>query len=277
MSTVLVTGAAGSIGSELVRQHAEAGDRVILFDNREPDCFDLYERLRLDGHGVECVIGDVRDERHLKAAFGHGPIDLVYHAAAYKCVTPMERQPRQSVEVNVVGSLNVMAAAAMHGDPRLVFISTDKAAKAECVMGASKRLVEAMAKRFGNVVVRFGNVMNSNGSVLPLWRGQIEAGKPLTVTDRRCRRYLMTIPEAVALVRKAAECAEPGETWVMDMGEPVSIMDMAYRLLDEMGRVPATYPIREIGLRDGEVLEEMLMTYDEARRAVKKSGFYVWK
>jgi len=269
---VLVTGAAGSIGSEIVRQHAEAGDRVLLFDNNEPECYDLYEKLAQEGKDVGVYIGDIRNPEDLKACAGTEH-DIVYHAAAYKCVTPMQWFPRQSIDVNVVGTMNVLQYIRCK---RLVFISTDKAAKAECVMGASKRLMELVVRERGGIVVRFGNVMNSRGSVIPLWVKQVKEGRPLTITDRRCKRFMMTIPEAVSLVREAGKNAEPGQTWIMDMGIPMSISKLAETVVRECGEDPTTYPMTEIGLRDGEVFEEILMTAEEKAKSKKVRNFYVF-
>lgn len=271
---VLVTGAAGSIGSEIVRQYAEEGNLVTGIDINEVGVFDLAEELGHLGHDVVPVVGDVRDRDWIAEAVRKASPDLILHAAAYKCVTPMENQPWQAINANVLGTYNVLQAARDSDIPKLVFISTDKAASMKCVMGASKRMGEILTKSFGYVTVRFGNVMGSRGSVVPFWKNQLERGQPVTVTDKRCERYFMTIPDAVTLVREAAEKGEEGETWILNMGSPVNIYDLARTVIRESGK-GEDYPIKIIGLRDGEALTERLMTPDEEERAEREGNFYV--
>lgn len=234
----------------------------------------MAEELKEAGGDVDYYVADIKDDDSIRQVFKLEMPKVVYHAAAYKCVTPMERQPRQSVMTNVVGTVNVMRAAVDIAAAKFVLISTDKAAKAECVMGASKRLMEAVARTFGMVTVRFGNVIGSRGSVFEIWQRQFKNKKPLTVTDYSCERYAMSLTDAVKLVREAAEKAKPGETWIMDMGERVTLGEYLSMFMDTAG-VPEGYPVKVIGLKPGESLTEEIMTAEERKRARLNGNFYV--
>lgn len=270
---ILVTGAAGSIGSELVRQCAANGDTVYCLDNNEVAVFDQIEELKLEGKDVCGRVGDIRNTDTLETVFSDFKPELVFHAAAYKCVTPMEQEPKESIDVNVIGTYNVMSAAKRHGVERLVYISTDKAASMNCVMGASKKMGEILARNFGYVAVRFGNVIGSRGSVIPLWQSQMSKGLPITITDERCERFFMSISDAVGLVREAASVGKPGEVMILDMGEPLKIIDVAKRILEDNPHRNHGYRI--IGLRPGEYLTERLMTEEEEKRAERRGKFFV--
>jgi FlaA1/EpsC-like NDP-sugar epimerase len=265
---VLVTGAGGSIGSELCRQIAAFGpSSLVLYERYENSLYTIANDLadRHAGVPVHPVIGDVTDFSRLDAVFSEHHPDVVFHAAAHKHVPLMEANPCEAIKNNVVGTRSVAEAAARHGADRFVLISTDKAANPSSVMGASKRVAELIlqgmttrsATRF--VTVRFGNVLGSNGSVIPRMLDQIRAGGPVTVTHPEIRRYFMLIPEAVSLVLQAAVFARDRETYVLDMGEQLKILDMARNLIRLSGFVPdEDIPISFVGLRPGEKLTEEL-------------------
>ena len=265
--TVLVTGAGGSIGSELCHQIARARPaRLVLLGHGENSIFavqnDLRERTR--GLNVEAVIADVRDADRLRVIFEQVRPSTVFHAAAHKHVPLMEANPQEAITNNVFGTRNVVNAALASGTERLVLISTDKAVQPSSVMGASKRIAEAIvtdaAKRSGRafVVVRFGNVLGSRGSVVPTFKRQIELGQPISVTHPEMTRFFMTIPEAVHLVLQAGGLGRGGELFVLNMGEPVLIVDLARDLIRLSGLEIEDIPIVFSGLRPGEKLEESL-------------------
>ncbi len=273
---VIITGGGGSIGSELCRQIASQNpDRLVIADINENGAFAVEQEL-LSRYGrdfpVSVEIVSIRDKQRVQELFRQVQPNVILHAAAHKHVPYMERNPQEAVKNNILGTWNVMEAAEQYGAERLVLISTDKAVHPTSVMGASKAVTEKMLFSGGKTVkaaVRFGNVAESAGSVLPLFRQQIEKGGPITVTDPRMTRYFMTIPEAAELVLKAAEIAENGDLMVLDMGEPISILDLAKKLAAEAG-----YPDMEIqftGLRPGEKIQEELLT-EEERRNVRKIG-----
>ena len=279
----LVAGAAGSIGSEVCAQLLEAGARrLVMVDVNENELYLLKRRLdrRYPDRLVVPEVGDIRDLARLEAIFGqHRPVD-VFHAAARKQVPLMEGAPGEAVKTNVFGTLNLSRAAADCGAERFVYMSTDKAVQPVSVMGASKRLGEmlmglqneALATRYS--VVRFGNVLDSAGSVVPLFREQIEAGGPVTVTHEEARRYFMTIKEAVGLALRAAY-GDYGRLCVLDMGEPVGITRLARLMIAAMGRTPdVDVKITHIGLRPGEKLDEELMGPEE--RIVRRIDSKIW-
>jgi FlaA1/EpsC-like NDP-sugar epimerase len=270
---ILVTGAAGSIGSEACRQiAAHAPGRLVLADIDENNLYFLYRHLRhlYPELPVEAQVIDIRDEARVEQLLReYRPQDLV-HAAAHKHVPLMEYAPEEAVKNNVIGCLNVIAAADRLGVERFVLVSTDKAVNPASVMGATKRVAELLVQqqaarsktRFSTV--RFGNVLGSAGSVVPLFKEQIARGGPVTVTHAECRRYLMTIPEAVGLVLLAG-LGGYGELLILEMGEPIRILDLARMMISLAGHVPdKDVPIVITGLRPGEKLDEELMSAEEA-------------
>jgi len=277
---VLVTGAGGSIGSEIARQVAEAGpSRLVLLDFSENELYLLYRHLQAHHPdlALDVEVADVRDRPRLAAVFrAHRPQD-VFHAAAHKHVPLMELAPAEAVKTNLTGFRNVVGAAGEGGAERFILISTDKAVAPSSVMGATKRVAELLLRHLAAgapgrfTAVRFGNVLGSAGSVVPLFKAQIAEGGPLTVTDADCRRYLMTISEAVGLVLMAG-LSDYGDLCVLEMGEPIRILDLARLMITLAGYVPEDeIPIRFIGLRPGEKLEERLMTDDEEARCRRVS------
>jgi FlaA1/EpsC-like NDP-sugar epimerase len=266
---VMVTGAGGSVGSELARQLAGCRPaRLTLFDQSEYNLFRIEQELAEDYPDVELdpVLGDVRRRRAVRAAFRAAGPHVVYHAAAYKHVTMTERAVCPAIEANVLGAMTVARAAADVG-ARLVLISSDKAAQARSVMGATKRLAELAVltlatPTFRPVVVRFGNILGSSGSVVEVLIERAMRGKPLLVTSPEATRYFMTAQEAVALVMKADLLGGAGETYWLDMGAPVELATLVKRLLTMLERAGCRpVPVRVVGLRAGEKLHEELTTH----------------
>jgi len=263
--TVLVTGAAGSIGSEICRLIAQLEPkRLVLLDTNESGLHDTVATLP-NGTATEMLLGDVRDEPWLDYVLAELRPEVIFHSAAYKHVPIIERTPLPGIATNVVGTANVLAAAAAIGVERFVFISTDKAVEPVSVMGLTKRFGElltiayARALRQNYCVVRFGNVLGSAGSVVPIFSRQIDAGGPVTITHPEVTRYFMTIPEAAGLVLEAGAIANPGDLLVLDMGSPVSLVDLAEKMIRLRGlRTPADIPIVFTRLRPGERLHERL-------------------
>ena len=275
--TVMVTGGGGSIGSELCRQIARANPaKLIIFDIYENNAYAIQQELLRAYPNLNLVtlIGSVRDSRRIHRVMEQHCPDVVFHAAAHKHVPLMEGSPNEAIKNNVFGTYRTARAAAECGVKKFVLISTDKAVNPTNIMGASKRLcemvVQMMDRKTPNtsfVAVRFGNVLGSNGSVIPLFRQQIAAGGPVTVTDKRIIRYFMTIPEAVSLVLQASYYATGGEIFVLDMGEPVKIDDMARNLIRLSGYRPdEDIKIVYTGLRPGEKLYEELLMDEEGLR-----------
>ncbi len=273
----LVTGGGGSIGSELCRQIAQHEPRqLIILDNYENNAYEIQQELKRTHPELNLVvlIATVRDSICLKSIFRKYRPDIIYHAAAHKHVPLMEDSPMEAIKNNVLGTLNTVIAADLCGAKRFVMISTDKAVNPTNVMGASKRICEMIIQTYNKrshteyVAVRFGNVLGSNGSVIPLFRKQIEAGGPVTVTHPDIIRYFMTIPEAVTLVLQAGAYAKGGEIFVLDMGEPVRIADLARNLIRLSGFEPdVDMKIEYTGLRPGEKLyEEMLMSEEGMKK-----------
>jgi len=268
--TVLVTGAGGSIGSELCRQLATySPEKLIIFDIYENSIFYIRNELKEAFPQLDIVtlIGSVRDFDRLDTVFSTYKPDIVYHAAAHKHVPLMEDNPNEAVKNNVFGTLNIVRASDKYGVSRFVMISTDKAVNPTNVMGATKRICEMIIQYYDKhsksefVAVRFGNVLGSNGSVIPIFSKQIEKGGPVTVTHPEIIRFFMTIPEAVSLVLQAGTYAHGGEIFVLDMGEPVKILKLAENMIRLSGLVPyKDIEISFIGLRPGEkICEELLM------------------
>ena len=266
--TVLVTGAAGSIGAELCRQLAAHGAaRLVLFDRFETGMFQLEGELRDRFPAVDLapVLGDVMFEDQLAAAMAHHRPAIVFHAAAYKHVPLAERNALQAIANNVLGTWNAARAATAHNVEEFVLVSTDKAVRPASVMGVSKRAAEMVVTslppgpcRF--MVVRFGNVLGSSGSVVPVFREQIARGGPVTVTDPEVTRYFMTIPEACQLILQASATAETGATYILEMGSPVRIADLAHQMIRLSGFEPdVDIPVVFTGLRPGEKLTEDLI------------------
>ena len=269
--TVMVTGGGGSIGSELCRQIIRFKPKLlIIFEIYENCAYELEYELR-QRYGRDCpvvtLIGSIRDKKRLDEVFEQYHPEVVFHAAAHKHVPLMERSPAEAIKNNVFGTRNLLEAASSHGVERLVQLSTDKAVNPTNVMGATKRITEMLIQRYGEktdmkcMAVRFGNVLGSHGSVIPLMESQIRGGGPVTVTHPDITRYFMTIPEAAQLVLQAGGIAKSGSIFVLDMGKPVRIMDLAKKLIRAYGYEPnVDMPIKIIGLRPGEKLyEELLM------------------
>ncbi len=270
---VLVTGGGGSIGSELCRQIAKCAPRaLIILDIYENNAYDIQQELAFDYPqlSLHVEIASVRDRARLDCIFAHYRPDVVFHAAAHKHVPLMEHSSCEAIKNNVLGTYNTADMAEKHGTKKFILISTDKAVNPTNVMGASKRLCEMVIQcrtdsKTSFAAVRFGNVLGSNGSVIPLFRRQIEAGGPITLTDKRIIRYFMTIPEAAQLVMQAGALATSGELFVLDMGKPVKILELAENMIRLSGLEPYTdIEIKEIGLRPGEKLYEELLMHNES-------------
>ncbi len=285
--TVLVTGAGGSIGSEIVRQVARfRPEKVLLLGRGENSLFNIQQEL-VTSHpelDFQVLVCDVRDEKRLAYLFGLHLPDVVFHAAAHKHVPMMEENPDEALLNNVFGTRNLVELALEYGVTRFVNISTDKAVNPTSIMGASKRIAEKVVKNASNrceenqafVSVRFGNVLGSRGSVVPTFREQIRRGGPVTVTHPEMTRYFMTIPEAAQLVLQAGGQAENGSVYVLDMGEPVKILDLAGDLIRLSGFEPGKdIPITFTGLRRGEKLYEELLTAEEGVTATHHKKIHV--
>lgn len=286
--TVLVTGGGGSIGSELCRQIAAHGPRqLIIFDIYENSTYDLQMELKKKFPKLDMpvLIGSVRNTQRINTIFEQYHPDIVFHAAAHKHVPLMEDSPNEAIKNNVFGTLNVANACGKYQAERMVLISTDKAVNPTSIMGASKRICEMVVqgsqKQYQNtnfVAVRFGNVLGSNGSVIPLFKKQIANGGPVTVTDKNIIRYFMTIPEAVALVLQAGAYAKGGEIFVLDMGEPVKIDEMARNLIKLSGYEPdVDIPIVYTGLRPGEKMFEECLKEEEGLQKTDNNLIFIGK
>jgi FlaA1/EpsC-like NDP-sugar epimerase len=270
--TVLITGAGGSIGSELCRQVARFAPsaRLVLVDHAEPMLFEI-ERELIDDRGfraVAAVVGDVKSATKMSQVFEKYRPGVVFHAAAYKHVAMMEANPLEAVRNNTLGTRTVAEVAVEHGAKRFVLVSTDKAANPQTVMGQSKAVCEWIVETYGHredvatrfVAVRFGNVLNSSGSVIPIFRRQIAKGGPVTVTHPEMTRFFMTIPEAVQLVVQAGAIGGRGQVYVLDMGEPVRILDLAEKMIRLSGKEPGRDIVIDfIGPKKGEKLHEVLV------------------
>jgi FlaA1/EpsC-like NDP-sugar epimerase len=274
--SIMVTGAAGSIGSEIVRQLiAYFPAKIILVDQAESGLFDLeYELSGLIPSNTELVVkvADVSDYQRMAFIFKTHKPSIVFHAAAYKHVPLMEKNPYEAVKINIIGTQVLAELAAENGVDKFVMVSTDKAVNPTNVMGATKRFAEMYTQSMNQldgmrtkfIATRFGNVLGSNGSVIPLFKKQIERGGPVTVTHPEITRYFMTIPEACELVLEAATMGEGGEVFVFDMGESVKIVNLAKKMITLSGlRVDRDIEIKYTGLRPGEKLYEELLNNDE--------------
>ena len=312
--SVLVTGGGGSIGSELCRQVAmHKPKKLIVFDIYENNAYAIEQELKSEYPDLHLVtlIGSVRDSRCLDAVFSAHKPDIVYHAAAHKHVPLMEQSPCEAIKNNVIGTYKTAYAAMEYGVRRFVLISSDKAVNPTNIMGASKRLCEMIVQLFDRAVkngteetlprlfthreekqirkpaqraktefvaVRFGNVLGSNGSVIPLFKKQIQNGGPVTVTHREIIRYFMTIPEAVSLVMQAGAYAKGGEIFVLDMGAPVKIDDLARNLIKLCGYKPEVdIPIVYTGLRPGEKLYEEKLMAEEGMERTSNAQIHIGK
>ena len=270
--SVLVTGGAGSIGSEIVRQICTYSYKsLIVIDQAESALYDLQQELKQNGfHNFIPIVGDIRDKNRLNRIFEEYSPDIVFHAAAYKHVPLMEYNSYEAIKINIGGTKTVADLSVVHGVEKFVFVSTDKAVNPTNVMGASKRIAEmyigCMQKEQKTkfITTRFGNVLGSNGSVIPLFRKQIEKGGPLTLTHKDITRYFMTIPEASQLVLEAGAMGEGGEIFIFDMGESVKIYDLAKNMIRLSGlKYPDDIDIKITGLRPGEKLYEELLANGE--------------
>lgn len=283
--TVMVTGGGGSIGSELCRQVAARHPRkLIIVDIYENNAYDIQMELRnaYPELNLDVRIASIRDGEKIDALFNELRPEVVYHAAAHKHVPLMEDSPNEAIKNNVFGTLNVVRAADKYHVKRFVQISTDKAVNPTNIMGASKRMCEMIIQAFSRhsrtvfTAVRFGNVLGSNGSVIPLFKKQIAHGGPVTVTDKNIIRYFMTIPEAVSLVMQAGIFAKGGEIFVLDMGEPVKIDDLARNLIKLSGFTPdVDIPIIYTGLRPGEKLYEELLMDEEGLQKTENGSIFI--
>lgn len=282
---VLVTGAGGSIGSELCRQIAKMTPKMItLLGKGENSIYEIERELRgkYPHLVIEAVIADVRDEQRIHSVFSQFKPQVVFHAGAHKHVPLMEAQPAEAVRNNIFGTKTVAEAADRAEVETFVMISTDKAVNPTSVMGATKRVAELIIQNMSKisntkfVAVRFGNVLGSRGSVIPLFKQQIAQGGPITITHPEMKRYFMTIPEASQLVLQAGALAKGGEVFVLDMGEPVKIVDMATDLIELSGLVPnKDIEIKFSGLRPGEKLFEELLTAEEGTTSTKHQKIFV--
>ena len=282
---VLVTGGGGTIGSELCRQIASHNPKqLIIFDIYENNAYEIQNELKHSYPNLDLVtlIGSVRDSKRIDYVFRTYKPQIVYHAAAHKHVPLMEDSPNESIKNNVFGTYKTAECADRYGVKRFVLISTDKAVNPTNIMGASKRICEMIVQTFNDtsktefVAVRFGNVLGSNGSVIPLFKKQLEQGGPLTVTDPNIIRYFMTIPEAVSLVLQAGANAKGGEIFVLDMGQPVKILSLAENLIRLSGFIPyKDIGIEFTGLRPGEKLYEELLMSEEGLTATENELIHI--
>lgn len=274
--TILVTGGAGSIGSEIVRQIlVHSPHKVIVIDQAESAAYDLEIELRqkhpLLTDKLEIVIGDVTNEKHMHSIFDRFRPEIIFHAAAYKHVPLMESNPCECIYTNIIGTRIISDLAKAFGLEKFIMISTDKAINPTNVMGASKRVSEMYTQALNEensntqfITTRFGNVLGSNGSVIPLFKKQIDNGGPITITDKNITRYFMTIPEACNLVLEAGAMGNGGEIFVFDMGESIKIYDLAIKMINLSGlNLGKDIEIEEIGLRPGEKLYEELLSSKE--------------
>lgn len=281
---ILITGAAGSIGSELSRQVAAYKPAsLVLLDWWENGIFELKNELtkNFPKTNLKFIVGNIQDKENVKNVFNKFKPDFVFHAAAYKHVPLMEEFPIEAVKNNILGTLNLAQEAKTNGVSKFVLISTDKAAEPINIMGATKLVTEGIGKMLNSnntkfMAVRFGNVLGSYGSVVPIFMKQIEGGGPVTVTDKRMTRYFMTIPEATQLILKAANLGDGGELFVLDMGRPVKIVELAESVIRLAGFVPyKDIKIEFVGVRKGEKITEKTLTNSERLGSTKDGKIFV--
>lgn len=286
--TIMVTGGGGSIGSELCRQIARSGPKhLIIVDNYENNAFDIQQELISqynDSLKLSVEIASVQDKDKIEALFGRYRPEIIFHAAAHKHVSFMEDCTDEAIKNNIFGTYYTVHAAHRFQAKKFVLISTDKAVNPTSMMGASKRVCEMIVQSMKDVsatnyiTVRFGNVLGSNGSVIPLFRRQIEQGGPVTITDKRAYRYFMTISEAAQLVLRACSMDSQSETYVLDMGQPVNILSLAENLIRLMGYIPyKDIPIEEIGIRQGEKLYEELLMHNDDLSETENAKIFIEK
>lgn len=268
--TVLVTGAGGSIGSELCRQVIKLKpEKLLLFGRGENSIYQIERELQGSDPQVVGIIGDIQNKTRLESVFSEYSPEVVYHAAASKHVPLMENNPTEAVLNNVIGTKNLTEMAHKYGAFSFVMISSDKAVRPTSVMGASKRIAELLVQSMNKAsntrfsIVRFGNVLGSRGSVVPLFQEQIVRGGPVTITHKEMTRYFMTIPEASKLVIQAGAFATGGEIFILDMGQPVKIVDLAAKMIALNGKSAEEIEIVEVGIRPGEKIHEELMSKQE--------------
>ncbi len=285
---VLVTGGGGSIGSELCRQIIECNPaKLVIFDIYENNAYAIEQELKYKYHhaDISTLIGSVRDYDRLEFVFEKYRPEVVFHAAAHKHVPLMEKSPNEAVKNNCLGTWNVVRLADKYEAENFVLISTDKAVRPTNIMGATKRICEMIVQVYARksektrfAAVRFGNVLGSNGSVIPLFNSQIDAGGPVTVTHPEVRRFFMTIPEAVSLVLQASLYAKGGEIFILDMGEPVRIYDLAENLIKARGLIPhEDIEIEIVGLRPGEKLYEEVLMSEEGLDSTANNKIFIGK
>ena len=267
---IIITGGAGSIGSELVRQLAP-NNKIFILDISE-NAYGLSQELKQKGYWIEPRIGDVRDQKTVQDLFEDFKPQIVIHAAALKEVGAMQLYPNEAIQTNIVGLQNVLHEAyRWECLEKFLFISSDKAVNLDSIMGASKRFGEVLVKNAGGIIVRFGNVLGSRGSLTQIWQRQYEADQPISVTDAQMTRYMMTIEEACKLVITALEQGKEKETWIMKMGEKFNILELAKEITKKTGQ-----DIKIIGMRDGETLTENLMFEEEKSRVnIDTPNFYI--
>jgi FlaA1/EpsC-like NDP-sugar epimerase len=277
---ILVTGAGGSIGSEIVRQLVTLDPAIVYQLDHDESALHALQ-LQLDGHGMldteSTVLADVRDQTGMRRTMRDLRPDIVYHAAAHKHLPLLERFPGEGVKTNVLGTRNVVAAAVEMGVARVINISTDKAARPTSVLGTTKRIAEMVVRDYAGhrtrlASVRFGNVLGSRGSFLDTLSFQLASGVPVTVTHKEVTRFFMTIPEAAGLVIEASAMADAGETYVLDMGEPVRIVELVNRFVERSG--VSAPELRYTGLRPGEKLHEQL--FDSSEQLTTTENAHIW-
>lgn len=270
---ILIPGGAGSIGSELVRQLSKQ-NKIYILDINESAIFELTDSIKQNVWGR---VGDIRDYKTVRDVFEDFKPQIIFNCAAYKHVPLMEYTPLEAIQTNVIGHYNLVhVAKTWECVEKFVFVSTDKAVMSTSIMGATKRLGEIITKNQGKgyIVVRFGNVLGSRGSLMTIWQRQIDQGKSLTITDEGMTRYFMTIEEACELVIDAATIGKGGEIFILKMKQPMKIIDLAKKIIKESGK---NIPMEIIGKRPGEILEEKLMFEEEEKIAIQSDKYFIIK